>query len=487
MSNATRVIRTERAKRFWPIACFVLALCGCPASDPPQDDGSGSPPKGVKLQLLVVDDPGLATAVERLRGEWESQSGSDFEVRRISQSDLTVSEPLQADIVICAAGLLGELALKRGIQTVPEGFLDDHKWTEVFSLLRGHEVVWQDDVVAVPLGSAVLTCYYRADLFDALELEPPDTWKEYGDLALQVSDRENLGNPAVPADVQWHGAIEPLGYGWAGLVLLSRAASYATHRENYSTLFNIDSMEPLIDGPPFVRALEELVSVAKLGPPAQLDYDPDAARDAFWRGECAMTLSWPTPTATATADAAQGIMPGFAELPGSTEAYDVSDLSWETRREDEDPHVTLLGVAGRVGVVLGESKWPKAAFRLLYWLSYEQSSQASAKSPATTLFRQSHLQSAGTWVEPPVPAAAAAQYAAITQQTLSRPQCLFALRIPGRADYLAALDEAVHKAVKGEATPRESLQQAADRWREVTQQLGVETQREAYWSSLGLE
>jgi ABC-type glycerol-3-phosphate transport system substrate-binding protein len=77
-------------------------------------------------------------------------------------------------------------------------------------------------------------------------------------------------------------------------VLLARAAAYAKHRDNYSALFNIETMEPLVAGPPFVQALEELVATAKSGPADPFHYDPSKARAAFWRGECGIMLSWPT-------------------------------------------------------------------------------------------------------------------------------------------------------------------------------------------------
>ena len=92
----------------------------------------------------------------------------------------------------------------------------------------------------------------------------------------------------------WCGTIEPLAPGWAGDVLLARAAAYAKHRDNFSTLFDIETMEPLVAGPPFVQALEELVAAAKLGPADPLHYDPAAVRAAFWSGQCGMALTWPT-------------------------------------------------------------------------------------------------------------------------------------------------------------------------------------------------
>ena len=59
--------------------------------------------------------------------------------------------------------------------------------------------------------------------------------------------------------------------------------------------------------------------------------------------------------------------------------------------------------------------------------------------------------------------------------------------MPGRADYLAALDEAVQAAVRGKQTPAEALKAAAERWREINQRLGVEQQKAAYLHSLGLQ
>lgn len=86
-----------------------------------------------------------------------------------------------------------------------------------------------------------------------------------------------------------------------------------------------------------------------------------------------------------------------------------------------------------------------------------------------------------------MPPPAAAQYAEMTQTTLCRPQWLFPLRIPGRRRYLAALDEAVQRAVRGDQAPDEALAEAAETWRQITDQLGLQRQREAYWDSLGLE
>ncbi len=509
MPVLSRLTGNRRKLGFSLAACsLLLLLAGCPDADsrrttPP----GGALPEGIQLELLVVDDPALAAAIEQVEGEWNALTGSTFRVDRISLDELEAAQTLEGDAVIAASCEIGNMQAKAQIVPVPPNLLkqDQGGWPDVFSLLRVREAVWGEEVVGVPFGSPVLVIYYRADLLEKLGRQPPRTWAEYRELAELLSDRNRLGEAAPAPDAPWHGAVEPLGPGWAGLVLLARAAPYASHRENYSTMFRIDSMEPLIDGPPFVRALEELVAAAALGPSEQLTYDPAAVRSAFWQGRCGLALTWPSaagelsasrdspgveapPASEQASPVGSGIAVGLAELPGSMEAYDVAEKAWEPRREDgEEPYVPLLGTAGRMGLVLKSSRWPDAAFQLLFWLSDEQSSQVSPASPATTLFRSRHVQSPADWVEEPMPPDAAARYAEMTQATLCRPQWLFPLRIPGRRKYLEALDAAVHRAVRADQTPQQALGQAARTWRQITDELGLEQQREAYWKSLGLE
>jgi ABC-type glycerol-3-phosphate transport system substrate-binding protein len=199
-------------------------------------------------------------------------------------------------------------------------------------------------------------------------------------------------------------------------------------------------------------------------------------------------LTWPTAADRIAAGSDGKLRVGFAELPGSQDVFNVSDQAWENRRASEDARVTTLAVAGRLGAVLRSSPRADASFQLLLWLSDPQwSQQVSPASPSTTLFRQSHLKNARVWVEEAVPVTTAVEYATVAEQALSRQQRLFAIRIPGRTEYLAALDEAVGKAVRAESSPKQALAEAAARWREITQSRGIDQQRRAYSSSLGVE
>jgi multiple sugar transport system substrate-binding protein len=480
--------------------CLLLLLGGCSQPESGSDDQPARRPlEGLKLRLAVVDDPALVAAVTRLRGEWNVQTGAELQVRPVAERELFEGDALPADAVLCPSHLLGALAERKLLAAVPPAVLSGAQWGDIFELLKLREAAWGQQIMAVPFGSPVLTCYYRADLLEKLRRKPPRTWTQYEELAKLLAAQKPAGSRA------WCGTIEPLAPGWAGLVLLARAATYAKHRDQYSALFNVETMEPLVAGPPFVHALERLVAAAKLGPVDPLAYDPAAARAAFWKGECGMALAWPTAAKTALKDrppsppaplppAGEGssavdphIRVGFAELPGASRVFNLSSRAWDNRPDDDDPRVPLLAVAGRLGVVAVKSDHRDAAFQLLLWLSDARlSPQVSAASPATTLFCRSHLKSPSLWVEKPA-SAAAVQYGDVTEAALRREPWLGALRLPGRAEYLAALDEAVAAAVHGEKPLLEALLAAEKKWREITRRLGLDRQRAAYRHSLGLE
>jgi len=482
--------------------CLLITLAGCPDLDSGPGGTADESLAGVTLQVLVVDDPELAAAVDRLRAEWQAQKGADFEVETVSASELTDADVQAADALICPSYQLGPLAEANLLAEAPEelrpnkilvdGRMADNRddpWAGTFELLRACEAVWAGKLYAVPLGSPVFVCYYRAELLEKLGRRPPQTWAQYQELAELLDDRQNLGDAAGIDEKAWCGTIEPLAPGWAGLVLLARAAPYAKRRASYSTLFDVRSMEPLIASPAFVRALEELVAAAKLNPEEALRSDPAAVRTAFWQGRCGMALTWPTAAhdglpagekSGLSGPATTGIRVGFVELPGSNEVYRPGDLEPLPRSDNDDPHVPLLAVAGRLGVVSAESRHQAGAFRLLFWLAGDQySPQVSPFSAATTLFRRAHVESPGPWVEEPMPASAAREYADLTKKTMLRQHWLFALRIPGRKEYLQALDEAVRRAVMG-VNPAESLQDASEEWKSITKKYGVEEQQTAY-------
>lgn len=483
--------------RFWFCALALLGVSGGCAPKTNTAPNADAPPQiNAEVHLLVVDDPALATAIGRLRAEWKARNGANVSIAEMTEEELVAAESLSApvDAVIYPSRALGLLAERDWITPLPADFATNQElaWRDTFELLQVAETHWGQVALAIPFGSPLLTCYYRPDLLEKLHRQPPRTWAQYHELAEFLSHRENLGDAAPPADAPWHGTAEPLTKGWAGRMLLARAAAYAKHRDQYSTLFHIETMKPLIGGAPFVRALEELVADRQLAPASAMELDPIAARRTFLSGHCALAISWPG-HAAANEPAPDGrpVPVGFVELPGSPQVYNIASEMWEVRPTGESQRVPLLAVSGRLGSITQQASQPQPAFQLLAWLSGQdwgaKIGSVSSASLSTTLYRRSQLRTVQPWVDPGTDSSAAQQYAQSVHDALSRSAYLFALRIPGQEKYMAALDTAAEQAVTGKASATGALAKAAARWSEITEQFGVDAQRRVYRKSLGLE
>jgi multiple sugar transport system substrate-binding protein len=439
------------------------------------------------LRLLVIDDPPLAEQIERI---WRARSQSVIEVRSAAWQEVSADGGLKADMVVYPAGLLGTLVERGWIEPLSTERLaaEPYQLDDLLPLERMSETYWGDQVYAVAFGSPVFCLIYRVDLLEEPGVAVPTTWAEYAKAAQTLAKAANAGGEAQSGDSGWAPALEPLAPGWAGQALLARAAAYVRRPAQYSDLFQMDTMAPQIDAPPFVRALEELVVAAQRSAPLDpLTTSPADAWLAVSTGRCAMALTWPASDQSdvGAKKPEAKLRLGVAILPGSSEVYRFDDGQWERRGGGRPQHAPLLAVAGRLGSVSRQSRRSEAAQGALALLaSASWSEQIAPRSYNVTLFRYSHLARPDLWAH--LERAAAQQYADAIEQAQQADAWMFSVRIPGRERYLAALDEAVRRAVQGEAAPQEALSQAAAEWRKITDELGVEAQRRAYRRSLGI-
>ncbi|MDX1947103.1 MAG: extracellular solute-binding protein [Pirellulaceae bacterium] len=465
------------------LALAALSVAGCatqsaaPPVSPPAAGGEAAP-----LRVLVVDDAPLAQAIGR---EWKSRTETSLAIQNIDLARLLSAKRLPADVVVFPAGQVGELAERGLIEPLPETTLDrpDFDRRDIFPLVRLRGIVWGERTCAVPLGMPQLLLAYRADLLEKAGLAPPRTWAEFAKVAAALADRSTLGELAPPEGEPWQAAIAPLAPGWAGQSLLARAAAAATHRDQLSPLFHYETLEPLVAGPPFVRALEEVVA-ANQGELAKRRLTPAEALDELSRGHAALALTW-LPARPASG-ATLGHALRFAPLPGSDDCYNAASQAWENRAADEPARVPLLAVAGRLAAVTTSAASPTEAHNFVLWLAGPRVSLAIAPHSAWTApVRQSHLSDGGQWASQ-VEAASFQSYGEALAESAALPRPL-TLALPGRQRYLAALDVAVEQALAAEKSPAEGLAAAAEKWREITADIGVAKQKQALRRELGIE
>lgn len=488
LSNPYRnpIMSTARRIRLLAFALLPVILAGCPdpATKAP-GSGAAEPPR--PLTLVVVDDPELGKAIAR---EWLAHTEQEIEVVDVKGQDIVGAHRLPGDIIIFESGLIGELAESELIVPLPDSLLNaaDFDRRDIFDRVRLGEMKWGDRTFAVPLGSPQFLLAYRPDVFQELGLAPPQNWTEYQALVEKLADRAALGDLAPAEGEPWQATVEPLADGWAGQLLLARAASAALHREQISPLFEFDTAAALIDKPPYVEALKELAAAAEAGGFTDQKLTPTAAVAEVRGGRAAMAIGWPGTKGAGQAGetgVADQQKIAFALLPGATRTYNFATDEWEDRDPELEERVATLAVAGRFAAVASSSASAKRAEALLVWMAGSEASSAiGPASPATTLFRRSHQQTATRWAAG-LPAPAAQQYAQTLAEASALSQTFPGVRLPGREQYLEALDQAVQQALSGDKSAEAALKAAAAAWQATTDRVGVEQQKRAILRSVG--
>jgi multiple sugar transport system substrate-binding protein len=468
----------------WAAMAWLIALTclGCNSEQDAQQNPD-THPQDAKLSLLVLDDPELADAIRR---QWTERGEGELTVNEGTAKELldATKPSINADAVIYPSGMIGQLIESNLIVPLPAKTLRDPNlaWSDILDLVRLREATWDRKAYALPLGSPQFALFYRADVWEKLELKPPTTWEQYAAAVAKLRDAA-AKDSAIGFQVA---TAEPLAPNWAGQMLLARAAGYARHRNFLSVLFDLETMQPLIDGPPFVRALDELFAAA--ANPAALEWGPQDTLEQLLNGHVAAAIGSCAPGNSLERPTAEPqVKISVVELPGAEVSYDRQRQTWDSR-DASDVHVTLLMSSGRFASVSRRAANQQATANLLVWITgKEWSAQLAPVSSHVTLYRRQHLEKPENWITTPnFSEAVRREYADVVSQSLSRPESVLSVRLPGRDEYLVALDEAVSRVVRGEASSKDALQEAAAKWNVITDRIGRDKQKEAYRRSLGL-
>lgn len=409
---APTCIRPVRAHVATAGMLLLLAIGG--ACSPTDKEGSAvdatdpSAPDNARparpLRVAVVDGPELGQAIER---EWQASSQESIELQIVSAAQLS-AEPLHADVVIFPPAMLGQAVTARQIVPWPvaasPGEATSHSlaetpaydWNDVFPWLRRRELRWGKTLYGVSFGSPQLLLLYRQDLLSRWKLSPPETWAEYAQLVSKLAEHISQ----TPETDLRYATLEPLVDGWATRTLLARAAAYARHPNQYSTLFQFNTMRPLIDQPPFVRALQEMVTALADLPEETHNQSPDQLAESLVAGETVMAITWPSAARRSDVDAESGAIFAIRPLPGASEVYQVSNRSWQQRDGNEPQTVPVLGCSGMMGSIARRARSLENASHFLIWLTgTETSRRVSTECTQTTLFRQTQTTFPRAWVE----------------------------------------------------------------------------------------
>jgi multiple sugar transport system substrate-binding protein len=469
----------------------LSAATPAPAADPYSREAIARRDyRGVTLSVLTLDTPVLGEPVVLHAREFEKLTGAKIKVTRVSFPELyqeTLLGLRQAKYDALTFGSMWIADVLQYLEPLPKQMLESPDYRDVLAHYKS--VASRGDVAyMVPIDGDRHYLQYRRDLLDdpsylsefrnktGRELGVPKTWPELQEIARFFQGRKRPDGSVISgiAEVTVSDAL-------LGNYFIKRAAPYAKHPEvKGGFYFDLETMEPLINTPGWVEALADFVAAQDLYPSGGQRLSFFDAIRAFGRGNVVFSDSWDDPFIEA-------MEPGnplrnkvaAALSPGSRKVWNRKTGRWdEFARVNYAPYI----VYGWTGGVARSSGHKQAALDFLGFYANYKNHRADMQVGRFGMnpFRQSDLDER-FWTEQAGwdPFVARSYVQTLRLQAQSRNRVLD-LRIHRGQEYVQILAVGVYRAITGRDTPQAALDEVARRWKQLTERIGVDRQREAY-------
>jgi multiple sugar transport system substrate-binding protein len=322
---------------------------------------------------------------------------------------------------------------------------------------------------------------------------PPKTIPELIEVAQFFADKD--WNPEMTGETSF--VTSNAGLGQSHYYLYSFAAPYTVMPRDVAPstgllLFKPD-MTPLVNSPGFVRGVTEWKKMLDCCVRSQNGSDdgPDgmlrreAVISQMIRGQSLMATDWGDigPAAFRDESVVRDKL-GFAMAPAALEYYDWQAEEWVT--PDEPNYAPVHQFNGWAMYMASTSKKKQMAWEYIrYFISPEISIQAvSDPAGGYQPWRTSHSTNHEFWEDRGWRSDDAEQYANAILDTTNHPNRVIDVRIPGSFGYGDALEEELKLVATGEKTPQEAMDDCAERFDELTTDLGRTPGIEAYGAHL---
>jgi multiple sugar transport system substrate-binding protein len=309
----------------------------------------------------------------------------------------------------------------------------------------------------------VFLLMYREDLFGdqkyqkefkarfGYDLHPPNTWDEYRDVA-EFFTRDTDGDGEIDL--------------WGNSLMCGRAHlpyTFVQMMRSYGVpYFDAETMEPQVNSPRAVEALEMLKELLNYMPPGNVAWDYTDAREAFMNGSAAMHINWNELTYERLDTSAVRGIAGYTQVPGKMIGGKLNQVS--------------LQAWGWTVFISADSRNKEAAYQFLRF--------ATSPQVQANIF---HYQTGG--YEPwrisefshpilmgELPAAAKWLRALAEAMEIGTPDLI----IPGGFDYYDQIAIHAGEALAGNVSAQEALDACAKEWDRITKRRGKENQLASY-------
>lgn len=494
------------------VAALLLSACGSSTGSgnvpsattgaPSASTGSAESPKADRfkgIHLSVAGPAGQIEVIKKWTDQWSAETGATVEIIAVAFADLeprvltsTGTGTPFADVLSIGTGLAGQLMSQNSVLEIPTDLQGRLDLTNLAPLYRDYQLNWNGKMYAAPWDCDMLNLYFRKDLLaepkfqTAFQTEygrplaAPTTWAEYADVAKFFTDSP---------DWDGYGLVElpkRQNHAWNGY--LSRAAAYAKSPDDPSFFFDADTMAPRVNNPGFVKALQDWHEAMQSGPPDMLNYGWADNMQFFVSGKAVLDIQWGD-IGPISHDENQSVVNGklgYAMLPGSDQVWNSRTNTWDTPASAN--RAPFAGFGGWIWVVPKLTKEPAAALDLATYMGQPSILAEASVTPGSGVnpCYTSLLDDQKFWTDHGFAPAEAAEYTAAIRTSVTDPNAVLDLRIPGFPEYKDALELAISEALSGQSTEQAALDKAAKTWDEITDRLGRDSQKAAYRASLGL-
>ncbi len=391
-----------------------------------------------------------------------------------------------ADVANIGSQFMGDFGGAGLLHPIPEWAQERGSYDEMLQVYVDLQLFWGGTPYAMPWDADLLTYYYRADAFeansDAFEaeygrpLEPAKTWAEYEEIAKFFTENN--------WETITHGTSELMArdnHGDSGF--LTRATAYAKAPDDPAFFFDLDTMEPRINNPGFVRALEDYTRMLAYGAPEMQNFDWLENATDFLGGFAAQNIQWGDigPMSKGDLSVIEGNV-GYAVTPGVDEYWDSQKGEW-VQAYNTAP---FLGFGGWINVIPINAKQPQCAMDYATFIaSPEILSQAVVTGGTGANPGSESTLDPDVWVAAGWDRAEAEAYLGMIHDSLDDPNAVFDMRIPGTSEYKSFLEVAMTEAISGQKTAQQALDDCAAEWERITDRLGRDSQAALYRASVG--
>ena len=455
--------------------------------------------EGQSVVVVSQAGPVISGPIQQFGPTWERATGAKIELVTFPFGQMfeklrgeLATGTYTSDLMNFTSGWAGDFMGGGFLEPVPDWTRELIGMDDYYPTYRD-SMFWDDEMYGIVYDGNVHNLFFRRDLFQNADyagrfadrygyaLQVPDTWEQFHDVGQFFSSFDWSGTGRS------YGLLEPMGRGTGAVyMLIGRGITYAKTLGNPHVFFSPDGMKPRINEPGWVQALEDWKRDIENGPPGAIQLGFSETRPSYVAGQGAMIIDWgDIGTLSYAENSAVRGKTGTALVPGASRVFDQRSQAWQEPAGGSN-HAPYLAVTAWLFGVPKTAKNKEAAWDLAAFLSNPEASSKLVAYPDSGIqpSRKQTITDPGYLVDAGMDAVDAKQYLEAIGASIGHPNAVLDLRIPGTGEYYNLLDVEAARAMAGEITAQQAMNNAAKAWERTTDRLGRDRQLKLYVASV---